>query len=516
MAGTVPQYTIPISDLAGDANLEKRKQLFRDGGSFDRVRQLWVCPSREVWLRYAKQTPAATPPMPSMPLAPPRLPSPPEGSAEWELEELIRRSLVQLEADLRAGKTEELKYIVDGMLADMMKSPVLEGRVGGVGMMFLSVRNRLNPDELRRFILGFSSKPYEYFIPPPQEQRVVINKAAAAQKLSVPPLPTPTTTATATPAPLTADAGQAGVKVDAPAASAAPEAVKVEIAPEPVPEQKTRLSGLKLLEFEPSILVLQSVGAPQGVRYITLATDVEDEVDEETQQVIKRVQVKTTQKTVRSPEEHARGVKLGGELRSAMRKLGRVLMPGVVMVPKKDMIKLERAIAWCREKTLEYNTSASYHYINCSISLAAIMGDGEEEARQLAGQLQSVSEEVKAALLSCDVQRIRNVANNARSLAKVVPKSDSEALLAALEQAKGLATWIREELDDKGRTVESIKADVAQMDLKAVNEARFAFAEYAGPVEMEPVKASGRFASLDEPLLEPVKPEAKPSGRFDL
>jgi len=252
----------------------------------------------------------------------------------------------------------------------------------------------------------------------------------------------------------------------------------------------------RVLPIKSSLLIYYSISVEGDVSYARLD---EDTSREETETGAHNLEVvKTTKKTVRNEEEYVKAMYNAGQMRSMLRKVGNAFSSGVLLVPLDKEEELDEIEKQVRAIAREHNAVAKNHTILPTIIRAAIMASEEEGvARRLTYDMQQILDEMKRAIDSCDVKRIREVALTAKAKASILPAgSMSGVLAAAINDARKAARTINSEVVKKGRTIEEVKKE---LNTTTVESARMMFLEYDVPEEVSTKSTvdNTRFAELE-------------------
>jgi len=248
---------------------------------------------------------------------------------------------------------------------------------------------------------------------------------------------------------------------------------------------------VKLLQLPPSMLVVNEVSLRGKVQYDRLSGD---EKITEAGGRRNSEEVKTTRRLVENVDEYEQAQALASQLRATLRKFGRVLHSGVVLVPCESGAELDAAIVEVRQLAAEHNAKALDHFVYPSVIKEAITSDAEATARDVALSIRDVMGELKEALEACDVDRIRTVSGRLKTFTAITTGPDADALTAAVQAARKAASYIKTEAEKKGRQIDTVRQELA---LSAVEATRLRFLDYAVPEEMKAAVASDRFGGLD-------------------
>jgi hypothetical protein len=287
------------------------------------------------------------------------------------------------------------------------------------------------------------------------------------------------------------------------------------------PEQKPKAKEVNgnrpkaskgLMRLPPSLLVGGSISVPGDVRYETLGEEVEllDEGD-----IQRRERTKTTKKIVRDPEGHEAAHQLAGRLRGQLKKLCQATPFGWMCRVDKEA-EIDGFIAEAKAECKEFNANSKYHFVRFSLIKGRIDSDDEAAARDIAYEMQRLFGEMRLALESCDVKRIRALAVKGLAIKPMLSDTDQTLVQDAIDSARAEARKIVKEVGVKGEQIETVKDEV---DTSVVEVARLSFLDYEAPSEMPSADrlVNEERYQLDTEESEPVEPPAPmDKGQFDL
>jgi len=245
----------------------------------------------------------------------------------------------------------------------------------------------------------------------------------------------------------------------------------------------------KILVLPPAIIVgTDGIKLRADVSYETLGESEEsDRTDEGTTVVVER----ETRKTIRAREEYDRAAEVVSSCRTVLRRVIRATAIGW-LCPVTDEAALDEAFAAIKEACATHNRTARRHFVRASLVKARIASDDESAAREIAGQIRELTEELEAALGEVSPEKIRDAAARLLGFAPIVGATGSavEAARAAAKAAKAAAK--------KGEDVESAFAAV---DLSPVSALRGLALEWSVPAEVVAAAegaAAARALELDD------------------
>jgi hypothetical protein len=269
-----------------------------------------------------------------------------------------------------------------------------------------------------------------------------------------------------------------------------------------VPEPTSATEAAKRrLPIKQSLLTYYSVSVEGDITRRLLDSDT---TREERGAATDEKRLRTTEITVRNIEEHAAATALANQCRGELRRLGNYFSTGVLLVPVDRSEELDAAIvkiaAWCRS----HNLKAKNHTVLATVVPCAVLASREDAvAARLTYDIQTLLGQMREALDSCDVERIRQLATEAKlRAAPLQPGLAQGALLAAVEGARAAASRIRAELGDKADVAQQVIAEtVRKLDTSAVDSARMMFLEFDSPIATAApapdAEAAQRMAALE-------------------
>jgi hypothetical protein len=252
--------------------------------------------------------------------------------------------------------------------------------------------------------------------------------------------------------------------------------------------------NLMPLDGEKMLLVIQQVSNPGDVAYMRLDTQHEQRTDAEGTE--SAITTRTSRKIVKNPKEEQAAKQLAGKLRQPIRKLGRVLITGVVLVPKAEEEQVKALIEKGRKQCTTFNSKAKHHFLRYDTYILPVESDDAQIAKALAYEVQRMMDSLVEALDECNVSKIRNVAAQIKTFEKALPDAQSEMLGSAVINARGMASSMRDLIREKKKDIDTVRKMV---DTSSVVQIRAQFLEYAAPEEMAEARSSveaARFADM--------------------
>lgn len=270
---------------------------------------------------------------------------------------------------------------------------------------------------------------------------------------------------------------------------------------DPMPELNLRNQSRAVLKLEPSrfaVINIETQG-PRMRRQLDRSTrTLENGSRPARYSDVESVTVRTTSETtIINPLEHEAAKKLGGQIGYMLRRMGTRIVDGVIAFPIRTEEAFDSEHDKARDMARAFNSSSTHWkvLVNAFKLDASSPADEEIMARKVAYEVQQLMAEMKSALDSLDVDRIREVATEAKAKAlAIAPGVQQGALYAAVESARKAATKASRDLKDKGKQIELIRRE---LDTSAIESARFMFLELAVPEEVDASQPGVQSSGID-------------------
>jgi len=242
--------------------------------------------------------------------------------------------------------------------------------------------------------------------------------------------------------------------------------------------------SLKLLRIQPCKYVVVNVPL-YGPRKTTQRKQKREKGKSVQYRGVEAVKIHTeSDQLIICPEEHGRAKELQGKLGGRLRRLGTCVVDGLVAIPLTSLPEYEKAKADAKAQAMAFNTSTKFWkvIINC-IELELVKRTEEEELARLAAyEIQRIMDDMKQALESMSPERIQAAATAAKAkAAALAPGIPQGTLYAAVDSSRKARSTIIREVQQRGRSIEEVRNEI---DLSAVESARFAFLEFSTPREV--------------------------------
>jgi hypothetical protein len=230
-----------------------------------------------------------------------------------------------------------------------------------------------------------------------------------------------------------------------------------------------------MITLKPGYLVGLHTKLEGGVQYTR--TDLSADSTEGDGAAIERWE---TVKVTEDPEEHARAVKVRGKAGSLVRSVCSLSAFGLLCAANRER-QLDEAVEEAHALVNTFNESATSTRLSVYVLKGRIAESDGEAARAIAGELREILGTMKDGIEQADVETIRAAANKAKKLGGMLDAGAAEKVSAAIEEARSVAREIVKRATKRG---EDVGAYVKEVNLKAIEEARFSFLDMDGPAEV--------------------------------
>lgn len=239
--------------------------------------------------------------------------------------------------------------------------------------------------------------------------------------------------------------------------------------------------------LRPGLLVSLRTSIKGNVRYAT----TELEADHFTAEGERKARWET-ERTVRDPDEHERAVKARSLARSAVQTVCSHSDFGLLCLVD-NRAKLDAAIAKAESIAREFNLTADVSRLNVNVIVGEVSPNDARAIRAINQELRDLIDAMAQGLGELDVEKVRNAANKATSVGKMLEPNAQESVQRALEIARKAAREIKKAGD--GAAVE-----IDRVAIQRLVEARTSFLDIDEVVVDASEGTFGRSVELDEPL----------------
>lgn len=238
--------------------------------------------------------------------------------------------------------------------------------------------------------------------------------------------------------------------------------------------------------LRPGLLVSLSARVSGGVAYDRKDLDAADAAAASSDKAA--VSRWETTKVIDDPAEYERAVEVRNKARRAIASVCCASDFGL-LCPSTREFDLLRAIEESRRLANEHNAQARRSFVSVYAITGRIAADDAEAARAVASEVRGLVDEMNAGISAADPERIRKAANAAKNLGAMLTDDAGAKVTSAIESARTAAREIVKRVTKSG---EEAKTVIAEMDRKALDEARAAFLDLdeTKPVESAPVAAA--------------------------
>ncbi len=186
--------------------------------------------------------------------------------------------------------------------------------------------------------------------------------------------------------------------------------------------------------------------------------------------------------TVFDVEEHDRAVKVRGEARYAITRLC-VKTPFGLLCPEDNEAAMDAGVILAKKMADEFNATSVYTKISIYTLKGKILGNDEENARAIAGEMRSLLSEMGRAIEKMDPKLIREAIQKATEVSEMLVEEQAEKVSAAIEMARVAAREIAKTVKKKGLGAINVVTEYRE-ELAALKTAENAFLDFEEPAEV--------------------------------
>lgn len=238
--------------------------------------------------------------------------------------------------------------------------------------------------------------------------------------------------------------------------------------------------------LRPGLLVSLRTAIKGNVRYATTELEAEHLTDAGE----KRARWET-EKTVRDPEEHERATKARSLARSAVQTVCSHSDFGLLCLVD-NRAKLDAAIEKAEAIAREFNLTADVTRLNVNVIIGEISSDDVRAIRAINQEMRDLMDTMAQGLASLDVEAVRNAANKARSVGKMLEPNAQDRVKGALAIARKAASEIVKAGETGAIAIDEvairrlIEARTAFLDVDLEGDVQAPAAAAAVAVDVEP------------------------------
>lgn len=244
---------------------------------------------------------------------------------------------------------------------------------------------------------------------------------------------------------------------------------------------------MKTSVLKPGLLVSLSVRVKGGVSYARRELAAGPTTNGE------QVSRWETERTIHDPEEWERA----GQARSLARSLvSGVCCPSTfgLLCPVSEEAALDAGVTEAREVAERFNASAAQSRVEVFVLVGRIAQDDAEAARAIGAEVRELLEAMQAGIKAADPEAIREAANKARAIGGMLTEDVGAKVDAAIAEARKAAREIVRRVAKSG---EQAAAVVGELNMRALDAARFAFLDTDAPREARPEAPAARGLDLE-------------------
>jgi hypothetical protein len=197
-----------------------------------------------------------------------------------------------------------------------------------------------------------------------------------------------------------------------------------------------------------------------------------------------------TRKTVSDPDEHARAIKLRTKVRGLILSATAASAFGAYLAPEEDRDKVFEAITEGRRLVDEFNASASYSRIHFNTFVARVAQDDVTAVKNIAAELRSLMDDMKVGLRELDVKAVRDAANKATQMGRVLSPEASDRVQVAIKVARRAARQM-------AKAGDAVVKQIDRQAIRQVDRARTSFLDFVEEsIEADSPEMSARSVEL--------------------
>lgn len=233
---------------------------------------------------------------------------------------------------------------------------------------------------------------------------------------------------------------------------------------------------MKTQLIRPGFMIALASALKGGVEYQT----VHEEVTENNGGII--TEEWTTKKTTFDAEEHEKAVKVRGAALYQIRRLC-VKTPFCLLCPENEEKELDVGVEIARKLIDDFNAESVYTKINLYVLKARLLGNDEQTAMAIAGEMRTLLSDMDVAIRKMDPEAIREALTKANEVSQMLVAEQQEKVSVAVELARTAAREITKAVKKKSK--DSLNAiNDFRVSLLAVEQARQSFLDYEEPKEL--------------------------------
>lgn len=173
-----------------------------------------------------------------------------------------------------------------------------------------------------------------------------------------------------------------------------------------------------------------------------------------------------------------------------------------LLCPMDDLEKLNAAIDEAKALVKTFNLASKRSQVNVWVMVGLIMDSDERALRAIASEVRNLVGTMRDGVSNADVERIREAAKEAKRLQTMLTGDVADKASAAIQSALKAARTLTKRVVKEGEKLSEV---IQEIDLKALDEAQFAFLELV-PEEVTVLTSDAVAPQMDFPEVELPEP----------
>jgi len=207
-----------------------------------------------------------------------------------------------------------------------------------------------------------------------------------------------------------------------------------------------------------------------------------------------------TKREIEDPLEHEAAVKVRSEVRGKIRKVCAVSAFGL-LCPETNERELADAMKEARAIADAFNVKAKYTRVEVYVFCGRIAQDDVEAVRAINSEVRDLLKEMQDGISKLDVAAVRDAANRARSLGKMLTPQAEQRIKVAIEAARSVARKMV-------KAGEQAAQEIDRATIRTLTEARTAFLDIDSTGAVAKPVETGRAIDF-QPDTKPLKRREK-------
>jgi len=230
---------------------------------------------------------------------------------------------------------------------------------------------------------------------------------------------------------------------------------------------------MKTQLLRPGFMIALASSLKGGVEYQT----IHEETDKSSEGIL--TEKWETTKTVFDAEEHERAIKVRGAANYQIRRLC-VVTPFCLLCPEVAEKELDVGVEIAKKLISDFNATSTYTKINLYVLKARLLGNDEQTAQAIAGEMRTLLSEMGDAIQKMDPEKIREALTKAQQVNEMMVEEQQEKVSVAIDLARTAAREITKNLKKKAGGALSTVEDF-RVQLLAIEKAKQVFLDFEEP-----------------------------------